>query len=504
MTPSIRLAVQPLEDRRTPASFSYAAATQTLTITAIQGDQITVAAEANQPTGYVAVTQNGNAGFSSDALDQAVRNLVVRFNTVDAGGLTLSNNLRLGGGLTVFGAKLNQFLSLDGSVGGSVAFKATPGSGDDVTLRASAEIGGNLGLNVGTGANAVRLEGGTVVGNLSVTGGAGADAISFGSSAVIGGIVSVGGSASFALGDGANSFVGTGIATQMIVGGNFTYTGGAGVDHLEPDSTGVSLTVGGDARFTLGSASGTAANMARFEALTIGRNLTILGGAGNDPVEITGRMAVGGSATFNLGAGTNSFAANGPDNDVAGSVSYLGLTGEDDVSLPDLSVGRNLNITLGNGTGQSVAIGATKLTAFGSVSISTGTGNDSIAMQKAYIAGLLTLNTGAGDDTIALDDMAVSGRTLIDLGAGADALNIETLAIATNASAFGGAFTVKGGAGIDTVNLSDDLVATTFVRFGGKVTLQGGDGLDVLKSAVQNEFKVAGTFEDFETGTAVV
>src|SRR5689334_966627 len=94
-----RLALEPLEDRATPATALYSALTQTLTITAGEGDRLAVAPVANKPTGYLAVTetQSNAPVFNSDVANLAVRILVVKFGNVQSGGLTFNADTRIGG-----------------------------------------------------------------------------------------------------------------------------------------------------------------------------------------------------------------------------------------------------------------------------------------------------------------------------------------------------------------------------------------------------------------------
>src|SRR5215210_5215569 len=115
-----RLALEPLEDRATPATAVYSALTQTLTVTAGEGDQFTVAPVANKPVGYLTVTDTQHAAtvFNSDAANQSVRNIVVTFGNVQSGGLTFNADARVGGGLRVYGANFTTMMHVLGSVGG--------------------------------------------------------------------------------------------------------------------------------------------------------------------------------------------------------------------------------------------------------------------------------------------------------------------------------------------------------------------------------------------------
>jgi hypothetical protein len=121
-----RLALEPLEDRATPATAVYSALTQTLTVTAGEGDQLIVAPVANKPVGYLTVTDTQHTAtvFNSDAANQSVRNLVVNFDTAQSGGLTFNPDAKIGGGLRVYGAALTTIVNVLGSVGGNLRYTA--------------------------------------------------------------------------------------------------------------------------------------------------------------------------------------------------------------------------------------------------------------------------------------------------------------------------------------------------------------------------------------------
>jgi hypothetical protein len=178
---SPRLALRTLEDRLTPASALYSGLTQTLTVTAAQGDQLLIERIPDKPVGYLTVkeTQAGSTVFSGDTKNQAVRNLVVRFGNTMTGSLTLDALARIGGNLTVSGGLSVTTVDLAGTVGGNVAYSANPlrdlGAADQVTLEPTASVGGNVALALGDGPNQVRLRGGTVRGSLTVTGTTGDD-----------------------------------------------------------------------------------------------------------------------------------------------------------------------------------------------------------------------------------------------------------------------------------------------------------------------------------------
>jgi hypothetical protein len=406
------------------------------------------------------------------------------------------------------GAKTSQELDLLGTVGGNVTYTAAVGAAfDDLDVAATAHIGGNVALGLGAGENTVRLKGGTIRGNLTVTGGAGIDRVEV----TADGDINVGGSAAFNLGDGNNTVVGVNVGL-IRVGTNFTYTGGAGNDTFDLDGSGTTLQAGQDARFTLGNPIAFDANLATFEGINVGRNVTFTGGAGGDSVMISGGLLAGGSVIASLGEGTNAFDSNllgTGANSIGIGFAYTGGGGGDSVSLDGTSIGRNVTVVLGEsgGAGQAFNAGAKGpggVTVLGNMKVTGGGGADNLVLHRTYVGGALTVATGAGVDVVGINDTDVAGTTLIDLGAGNDQLLFEMAATDSggplaNPTTFGGTVSIRGGDGNDTVSLSNDSSAGTLVHFGARVALIGGLGTDTVNNAVENIFEVPGNTNDFET-----
>jgi hypothetical protein len=499
-----RLALEPLEDRATPATAVYSALTQTLTITAGEGDRLVVAPVPNKPTGYLQVTDTQHTAtvFNSDTTHQAVRGLVVKFGNVQSGGLTLNADARLGGGLTVYGAKSSTSVDVLGSVGGNFVYSAAPTAGfDDVDVEATTQVGGNMTVRLGDGQNEVCLNGGLVRGNLLVTGGAGPDLVHV----TAAGDLTIGGSAAIQLGDGTNTVVGEGLAHQIHVGGSFAYAGGKGNDTFDLDGAGTALTAGANVRVSLGTPTGFDVNTAAFEALTAGGNVSFAGGLGQDSVTVSGALSVGGGVAVSLGDGTNRFDSNllgEGTNSIGRGFSYVGGPGTDTVLLDVASVGRNVAVALGDGANQTLTVGGkgpTGVAVYGNLKVTGGSGVDSVGLGRLYVGGSLTVATGAGADAVQMDDTDVAGATLLDLGAGNDLFALETQAGLAGVSSFGGSLKVLAGAGDDAVNLSDDGSTATCAQFGSRVSLSGGTGLDTVHNEAQNAFEVTGNQSDFET-----
>jgi hypothetical protein len=512
---SAHLALSTLEDRAVPATAIYTALTQTLTVTADEGDRLVVAGLLGKPTGYLSVTetQAGSTVFTSDAAKQAVRNLVVKFGMANSGDLTLGSTAVLGGSLSVGAALSTQSVSLFGTVGGNFTYNgaAAPYAADDtVNLESTAVVGGYSAINLGAGTNTVRLKGGTIRGGLAITGGAGQDRIEMVESSDL----TVGGSAAFKLGDGLNTVLG--IATHQIhVGGMFTYTGGAGNDTFDLDGSGASLSVGTDARFTLGTPVGFDANTAAFESLSAGRSVSFVGGLGSDTVEVSGALSAWGNVAVNLGNGENSFDSNllgSGTNTIGGSFTYTGGMNGDSVSLDNTTVGRGVVVSLGEAAGSGLSYfgagtkGPGQVTVYGGMKITDGSAAAAISLNRLYVGGGLTLMTGAGQDQVSMDDTNVAGSVLIDLGAGNDMLMVETGTSngggpLGGVSTIGGSFTVRGGDGNDQVVLAGLVGSGQAIQFGGRVVLTGGNGSDTLLSQTGATFLRTGNAEDFEVAT---
>lgn len=508
------LSLQGLEARATPAAAAYSALTQTLTVTAAQADRLVVSALPNKPMGYLTVTeaQASATVFDSNASKWAVRNLVVRFDNVATGDLTLDGTVQLGGRLTVAAATGTQTVTLAGSVGGNVTYltPTVPGTAaiDEINLESSAVVGGNVRLVLGTGQNTVRLKGGTVHGSLAVLGGAGQDQVELTADADL----TVNGSMTLALGGGSNTVVGRGTYVTRVSNG-FSYFGGAGDDTIDLDSIGATLSAGGNARFVLGTPTGFDVNTVKLEAL-YGRDISFVGGAGADSVEVSGAFEATGNATFLLGDGDNLFDSNTlgvGTNLVAGNFTYLGGVNGDAVSLDNTTVGRNVAVTLGEAIGGSSYFGTGlrgpgRVAVFGNVMVADGAGGAGIFLTRLTVGGGLTVLAGGGNDQVSIDDTNVAGTSLFALGGGNDNLVVEFSAgngggPLNGVSTFGGPFRVFGGGGDDQVILAETNDRGRAVVFGGRVALVGGSGNDTLHLQSGATFEHTGNSDDFETRT---
>jgi hypothetical protein len=177
------LRVESLEDRAVPATAVLTGAT--LRITAAEGETIAIAPQAGQPAGHLTVT-DGSATPVFATTGQPVRNVVVKFNGVNQGALTVASGLDLPGRLRINGALAATSVTLgtDVTVGRGLIFRAAPGvAADTLTFGDGLAVGRGVSLKLGDGPNSVAFGDGTIVRGVTVSGRTGADTVTVGTTA---------------------------------------------------------------------------------------------------------------------------------------------------------------------------------------------------------------------------------------------------------------------------------------------------------------------------------
>lgn len=521
--------LEALEGRWTPATASYNAVTQQLTIIADTNDTITVSQRPDKPIGFLRVNDGASNVF--DGL-RFVRHLSIDLRNDLTSVFTIAAGTNIAGNVRVFGGATSGNATLDTNVkiGGSFSYFDSASSADTVTINQGCVVAGAVNLFAGDGTNNISLKG-VHYGSLNVNGGDGTDTVTVFS-------LIVAGNTTFVLGNGANT-LSVSAGSSFHVGGTLTYTGGGGTDTVD-DTAAVQLNVGGPVVLTLGSATGgDNINTLKLDHLRTTSSVTLFGGTNNDSVTIADDVFIGGDLFLSLRAGDNNatIGSGSPGPVVGRSFTYLGGTGEDLVTLKALQVAGNLGASLGNdlsGTGQKLVIdgasihGAVSLyggrhdddiqilnnslivtslrivtgdagtdkvllensLVSGAVTIITGAGADTVTLTGATLQGTLFIFTGAGSDTVNIDNTEVQGATTISTGAGADLIRLEEVPDAIRTT-FGGPVTFLGGVGVDTLRIGQ---GGDQVRFGGRVRFNGGVEIDpfLLSNA---------TFEAGSTGT---
>jgi hypothetical protein len=496
----LRLALISLEDRSTPASAVYAAGT--LTITAATGDAILVALNSNNVPGFLEVT--APAAVFDSLTTMPVSNLIVK------AGLATNYTLGFGPGvalynLTVTGASTSTGVTLDATTRVLNKFTFTGGNGDDtVSLTNGAKVGGHVALTLGNGVNQAQLRGGVVGGNVTISAGNGNDTVNL----INNGPLTIGGSFKTNLGDGDNDFVTIG-NTVVTVGRDFDYSGSGGSNNVDFAGSTADLIVGGNAALNFGATSVADLDYWLTSNLIVGGNFTVVGGSGGGLYEVIwiGPTQIGGNYKLTFGNTANKVGLDylsGMTTTIGGHMIYTSGSGTDELTLDNVTIGRNATLNLGGGATQFAKLGTTSATPVeiaGNLTIKGGANDDLVDVVRTRVGGTTTISTFDGIDTVRIDDADFGDKVSIDLGAGGDTLAIETR-VADFAGAlvlrtrFGSSLTVLGGDGADSVTLG---VGGTGVDFGGPVKLVGGAGADTLSLFAGNTY-LSTRVEDFELG----
>jgi hypothetical protein len=265
------------------------------------------------------------------------------------------------------------------------------GAGSDVVTLTGASVGQNLGLSLGAGINSVSVLGSTVAGSFFENNDTGIERVTVGGGTIIGGYVSVNDPAAVALNV---SIANTGVGTYLSV------IGGAGNDSVSIGSAkvgqnlGVSLGTGTDVL----SVNHTTVTGSLFEtdlgtATTLISSTTVQQNLSLDTSQSTTRDAlnlltdsVGGNLTLTTGQGNDTIQVGGTT--VVKGTSISTGAGNDTVTLYDSGFSGTTGINVGNGN-NALNVEATttadsqSTSFFGPVTVVAGTGNDTVTLGLA-------------------------------------------------------------------------------------------------------------------------
>jgi hypothetical protein len=294
-------------------------------------------------------------------------------------------------------------------------------------------------------------------------------------------------------GNGANSVAGSDLTVEKsVVITNGTNT--TGTDQFELNN----LSIKGSLTINNGNGqSFTQIQRSSAGISSIVGNLSITNGTGKDEFYLVDTN-VGGSVTINNGHGGSGVAGR-IDIFNALNTAYRSLIGgnltvtylDGDVlshdGLFDLEVMGNVTLNHGSGAfGTSIDGYQTTLPVLihGNLTI-TGTGANSINIGSLFLnTGLIvgknfTVTTGSGADSLAVNKLQVYGISKWSLGDGANSVTIDD-------SLFGGTFTLLTGAGNDTFNLEMTAGSSSLTVFDKAVVLSFGNGSDTGQIAFQH------------------
>ncbi|WP_462101588.1 retention module-containing protein [Campylobacter concisus] len=203
--------------------------------------------------------------------------------------------------------------------------------------------------------------------------------------------------------------------------------------------------------------------------------------AGNDTLTFNGNNTFGNGAEGS-GAGI----------DMGGGNNTINFVGKNSVASLKLETGDGADtINIGGETSfGGIFRGSTDGYTFKqSVSISTGSGDDAINIDKGAVLKAATINTGDGNDNVKLNGELQDtpdhwhSTSSIDLGSGNDTLHIGKDAI------IGSGTTIKGGAGTDTLDLAGNIDFSKVAGF-EKVSLGGSENNVALNLTINDVLNI--------------
>jgi hypothetical protein len=249
------------------------------------------------------------------------------------------------------------------------------------------------------------------------------------------------------------------------------------------------------------------------DSLNVGQNLTVINGSGYDQMSILasaggqqsqGRLDVGGKATINNQAGGSAFVCEAGARLKASSLSWTNGEGFDRTDLLGEIVATG-GLSIRNGPGGSLLQGgfSTDIKVDGGLSVTSGTGIDTITLVDAYrikagsisirqgpdrsettlagsrefhVGGNLAVVGGPAFDRVQVGTSSmptvVDGNVQINLGAGGSDVNLYGSTVTVN-----GGIGVRAGTGQDAVTISSDAAGP--VGKSVAVSLGSGDNQSV-------------------------
>ena len=203
--------------------------------------------------------------------------------------------------------------------------------------------------------------------------------------------------------------------------------------------------------------------------------------AGNDTLTFNGNNTFGNGAEGS-GAGI----------DMGGGNNTINFVGKNSAASLNLETGDGADtINIGGETSfGGTFTGSTDSNTFKqSVSISTGSGDDAINIDKGAVLKAATINTGDGNDNVKLNGELQDtpdywhSTSSIDLGNGNDTIHVGKDAI------MGSGTTIKGGAGTDTLDLAGNIDFSKVAGF-EKVSLGGSENNVALNLTINDVLNI--------------
>lgn len=227
---------------------------------------------------------------------------------------------------------------------------------------------------------------------------------------------------------------------------------------------------------TITNTTGVAGNAVNISA-SIGGALTI-----NNPspaastVNINGAAISGVTKITNNSGGVTQTTTNLVNSLFSQAVSVTGGLGIDVVNVTGSIFAKTLAISLSNGSGNGVSFNTS--TVFGAVSVSAGTGNDSIISNTGAnsFRSSVTLSLGSGNNVAEFSGANVSGNFSYTGTGGNDSFRTD---IPNTTEVFGGNITFNAGDGTNELVLFG-ASTNSFTFVGGSINSTTGNGTDTV------------------------
>ena len=203
--------------------------------------------------------------------------------------------------------------------------------------------------------------------------------------------------------------------------------------------------------------------------------------AGNDTLTFNGNNTFG-----------NGSEGSGASIDMGGGNNTINFVGKNSAASLNLETGDGADtINIGGETNfGGIFTGSTDSNIFKQrVSISTGSGDDTINIDKGAVLKAATINTGDGNDNVKLNGELQDtpdywhSTSSIDLGSGDDTFHIGKDAI------MGSGTTIKGGAGTDTLDIAGNIDFSKVAGF-EKLTLGGSENNVTLNLTIDDVLNI--------------
>lgn len=424
----------------------------------------------------------------------------------------------------------NAFFGDRATFSGAVTYTAGATGDNDVDF-ALATLGKTLSVTTGAGDDRIDLSAAQVTGNVTVTAGTGTNFFNLGP--VNAALTNILGAVKYTATSTANQHnsiqvistvlhstlsVTTGASDDSVnlsratITGNTTLSLGTGTNDVED---GQGANIAGAFSYTATSVAGYT-NTLTLTSGTFGGTFSVTTGVGDDTVNLAG-TTITGKATLNVGNGNNTIT----DKDVTAAptglltahsdLSVTTGTGNDSLDLSGANITGKTTLTLGAGvndveaTTQPTFTGAFALTAAG-----VAGAVNTINLTSPHFGNTVTFTTGASDDTLNMDGVQAVGNATINLGTGSNTFQVAGSA----AASFGGNLGVTTtGSGENTVTVGS-AAATSSVAGGLTIATGTGDDLIGFLANVTGNLSVnAGTSPDEDdingdggtvTGTATI